>query len=120
LLKKIAVYIFSAFLFAKFKQGDFLDFFLYVLYSVLLHLPPPRFYFFGGISVEINRKNRKNINDFLYSSTCHLFYAFYAEQGAKYKGMRSGFIPPSLLLGIMYDPEFLRIPTIFSSVFRYF
>jgi hypothetical protein len=41
------------------------------------------------------------------------------EQGAKYEGMRSGCIPPSILHGIMHDPEFLRIPTFFSSVLRY-
>jgi hypothetical protein len=41
------------------------------------------------------------------------------EQGAKYEGMRSGCIPPPIF-GIMHDPEFLRIPTFFSSVFRYF
>jgi hypothetical protein len=31
-----------------FKQGDFFNFFFYVLYSTLLHLPRLRFYYIGG------------------------------------------------------------------------
>jgi hypothetical protein len=73
------------------NRGIFLDFFMYVLYSTLLHLPPLRFHCVEwcwerigkGVGEESNhmtaRKSWSSINQWTHMSVAYFQFSFYAE-----------------------------------------